>query len=312
MNDPEDASVDVAWLHYVAGLTQAQIAKQRGLSKATVHRLLRAAHESGAVRVFVGERPASTVKLERDMVSAFGLETCRLVPSVLSDVRSVTDGVAALAAQSLLAQLEANRGVVFGLGAGRTLAAMAAAFPRVSFPAAEFVSLTGDFSVFRTEHSTDVIRRLADRTGGTGYSIAAPILANSQADRDVLVSQAGTRIAFQKIRQAGSTFIGIGHLHDGSFLSAFNLLNDEEISGLRKQGVVADLCGTLLDAGGQPVDCDVGQRMLACRLDDLRGKRNTAVAFGETKIPAIKAVLKTGLLSELISDAATAEGLLKN
>ena len=310
MNKPSDASLDVAWLHYVGGLTQAEIAKRRGLSKATVHRLLRAAHENGAVRVFIGERPNAVVDLEQEMISAFGLRTCRLAPPALTDPASVLEGVASLAVQSLMARLEQKKDSVIGLGAGRTLGAMARAFPTVRIPEAEFVSLTGDFSVFRIGHSTDVLRRLSDRTGGTGYSIAAPILADTEADRETMISQKGTRIAFRKISESQCTFLGVGDMNDGSFLTAFNLVTPDELSALREIGVAADLCGTLVDVDGQPVDCEIARRMLACGLQELEGKHNTAVAFGIDKVAAIGAALKSGLISELISDFATSKQLI--
>ncbi|WP_421850420.1 sugar-binding transcriptional regulator [Oricola sp.] len=307
-----DASIDVAWLHYVGGLTQAEIAKQRGLSKATVHRLLRAAHESGAVCVFIDAQPSAEVELEQQMIARFGLTSCRLVPSTITGEEQIRDGVASLAARSLLSQLEVNKNAVIGLGVGRTLTAMARAFPRARYPDVEFVSLTGDFSVFRTGHSTDVLRRLADRTGGRGYAIAAPILANSETDRNVLMAQSGTRIALQKTRDAKLAFVGVGHLGEGSFLQAFNLVDKAELEELRALGAVADFCGTLLDADGQPVDCDVARRVVACHIDELAKKRNTAIAFGTGKIPAILSVLRAGLVAELISDTKTAELLLKS
>ena len=240
------------------------------------------------------------------------MQSCRLVPSAISGNEGIRDGVAALAARSLLAQLETNKSAVIGLGVGRTLAAMARAFPRARYPEAEFVSLTGDFSVFRIGHSTDVLRRLADRTGGKGYAIAAPILANSETDRDVLLTQSGAQIALQKTREAKLSFVGIGHLGEESFLQAFNLVDSAELEELRAQGAVADFCGTLLDADGQPVDCSVSRRVVACDIGELAKKRNTAVAFGSGKVEAILSVLKAGLVAELISDVSTAELLLKH
>jgi len=226
------------------------------------------------------------------------------------DPDGVRDGAGMLAVQELLFLLESRNDLLLGVGAGRTLAAVARGFPRARYERAEFVSLTGDFSVFRVGHSTDVLRRLADRTGGTAYSIAAPILADSQADREVLISQSGTRIAFQKIAAATHNIVGIGHVGPNSFLLAFDVVTEAEVLDLTARGVVADFCGHLLDHNGEPVDCDIGRRLLSCSLDALAGKTNIAVAFGSDKVAAILAVLRTGLLTSLVSDWATARALL--
>ena len=310
--ESSDVSVEVAWLHYIGGLTQSEIAKRRGLSKATVHRLIRAAHEGGTVRVFVSSRPAEVMTLEQELIDKYGLSVCRLAPTLddngSQDAQAAA--VASLAAQSFLVNLEAADGGIIGLGAGRTLAAMARAVPRINRPDAEFVSLTGEFSVFRVGQSPDVIQRLAELTGGTGYSIAAPFIANSEEDREVLIAQEGTRVALEKIREAGLTFSGIGHLDAGSFLTEFNLISSEEVDKLRVLGVVADFCGNLLDAEGRFVDSEIGRRTICCDIDMLKSKQNAAVAYGPEKVPAIHSVLKSGLLSELISDAGTAKDLV--
>lgn len=308
-----DTSIELAWLHYIAGLTQAEIAKRRGISKATVHRLIRAAHESGAVRVIVSARPDEVLELEQKLTETFDLTVCRLAPALDPDGNSETqlNAVAALAAQSFISHVEAEDTGVIGLGAGRTLAAMARAVPRINRPKAEYVSLTGEFSMFRTGQSPDVILRLAERTGGTGYSITAPMFANTAKDREVLVAQDGIRLALEKTQEATTTFSGIGHLEWGSFLIAFKLISNSELAELKKLGVVADFCGNLLDSAGQVVDCDLGQRTVCCDIDSFRGKKNAAVALGPDKVTAIHAVLRAGVLTELTTDAMTAKALLE-
>lgn len=278
------------------------------MSKATVHRLIKTAHENGSVRVFVETGTQDCLEVEQALCAAFKLKSCRIAPSLGADIDNTTriEAIAALGAQTLLSHLESHKNCVVGVGSGRTLGALAKLFPRINRDEVEFVNLTGEFSVFRVGRSPEVIKRLAERTGGTGFSIAAPIIADSAEDREVLIAQRGTQLAFSKLKMADICFHGIGHLGEGSFLTEFNLVTNEDLKELRALGVVADFSGNLLDAHGNRVDCDVNRRMVSCNLDTLRGKQNFAVAGGIEKAAAILSALRSGFLVGLITDLDTA------
>lgn len=49
----DSPAIRAAWLHYAAGLTQAEVAERLGVSGVTAHRLVAAANRSGAVRISV-------------------------------------------------------------------------------------------------------------------------------------------------------------------------------------------------------------------------------------------------------------------
>lgn len=304
----DDLAIEVAWLHYVGGLTQAEISARRSISKATVHRLIKTAHENGDARVFVETDTQVSLEVEQTLCRAFGLKICRVAPSLGPDVapEKRIEAVAALGAQTLMSHLEIHKNCVVGVGAGRTLGAFAKLFPRIKREEVEFVNLTGEFSVFKVGRSPEVIRRLAERTGGTGFSIAAPMIADSAADRRILLAQRGTQLAFSKLKMADIFFHGIGHLGEGSFLTEFNLVTKEELQHLRDLGVVADFSGNLLDKDGKRVDCDVNDRMVSCDLVTLSGKQNIAVAAGSEKAAAILSTLRSGFLAGLITDLDTA------
>lgn len=308
-----DAAIDIAWLHYVGGLTQADIAERRNISKATVHRLIKAAHENGDVRVFVQGNTEKRLNLEQALCELFQLECCLIAPSFDADipVEKQIDAVASLGAQYLYAYLDTHKTGVIALGAGRTMASMARSFVRINRPDIEFVNLTGEFSVFTVGQSPEVIRRLADRTGGTGYAIAAPMLANTPEDRDVLIHQRGTQVAFEKIKEASISFNGIGHLNRHSFLTEFDLITEQEVQKLKDIGVVADFSGHLLDQAGEIIECSVSQRMISCDIEILRQKKNIAMAAGAEKAPAILSVLRAGLLCGLMVDEDTAQKVLE-
>ena len=68
-----DLRVRAAWLYYVEGMTQEQIARFMNISRAKVIRLLASARDNGIVRIRIEDRASEQIALERRLVAAFGL-----------------------------------------------------------------------------------------------------------------------------------------------------------------------------------------------------------------------------------------------
>ena len=69
-----------AWLSFIGGYTQSEIAKRLDVSSAKAHRLISQAQKAGLVRVFVEGVPAECVELEEFIIQRFGLESCIVAP----------------------------------------------------------------------------------------------------------------------------------------------------------------------------------------------------------------------------------------
>ena len=57
----DDLAIYVAWLSYIGGYTQAEIADRLSLSRAKVHRLIGEAHQAGYVHVYIDRSPQRLV-----------------------------------------------------------------------------------------------------------------------------------------------------------------------------------------------------------------------------------------------------------
>jgi len=76
--------------------------------------------------------------------------------------------------------------------------------------------------------------------------------------------------------------------------------------------VRAEVCGILLDGDGIPVAPALAERTIAVRIDQLaRVPEVIAVAGGRTKWAALRAVLRAGFVTSLVTDATVANALLE-
>jgi DNA-binding transcriptional regulator LsrR (DeoR family) len=296
----DDMEVDAAWLHFVEGLTQAEIAERRGLSRMKVHRLIQMAREKGLVRFFVDRVPSDCLDIEARLMERYGLASCTVVPAVGKDMDSSVDVVGVAGARFLFGMLEPTTPRTIGIGSGRTIARVVHCLPALARPHTTFTSITGDFAELNEANPKEVVNALIRKTGGLGYALPAPLVANSRDDRDLFLRQRSVAATLQKAAKADFFLIGIGHLGKNSFWDKWNLVSGNEILELEKQQVIADVAGHLIDADGNLGDGDLASRLVSIDYDILRSRPVYAVCGGVEKSRALRVVLKSGLLQGLI------------
>jgi DNA-binding transcriptional regulator LsrR (DeoR family) len=80
---------------------------------------------------------------------------------------------------------------------------------------------------------------------------------------------------------------------------------------MRQQGVHADLSGVLLDAIGAPVTTPLSKRIIAINARQLHQiPMVIGIAYGVSKVPAIRAALTGDYLQALVTNTTVAEHLL--
>ncbi|MDR5781531.1 sugar-binding transcriptional regulator [Caballeronia sp. LZ065] len=304
----ESLAIRAAWLHYVAGQTQADVAARLGVSSLKAHRLIMRANQSGAVKFSIDGDVAECVGLEAELAQRYGLSYCEVVPDLNEDelpLRAL--GVAG--AQFLQREIMACQDGVIGIGHGRTLAAVVASMPRMDAGTVRFVSLLGGVTRKYTANPYDVIHRLAEQTGAVSYVMPLPFFANTAEDREVLMSQRGVREVFDLAAHADLMVVGIGTANAEAQLVASQMIEPAEINEVHERGGRGELLGHFFSAAGESVETSLAARTVAPALADVKGRRIVAIAGGTSKIAAIRAVLKSGLLSGLITDEASALAL---
>lgn len=303
-------AIRAAWLYHAGGLTQSEVAQLLGVAPAKAHRLVARATRAGAVRVFVEGPIAGCMQLEDALARAFSLRFCRVVPCLEPDgipFRSL--GIAA--AGMLVNQIESGRHRLIGVGHGRTLAAMVDHLPPVPANGARFVSLLGGLPRRISANPFDVIHRLAEKTGADAWLVPVPFFANTAADRAVLLAQRGVAEALDMAAEASLFLVGIGDVGDEAFLRGTGMVAAAEMAALRRAGAAGEVLGRYLDAEGRPIATSLHDRVIALDLETLRGREVIAVAGGPGKVVSLRAVLRSGVLSGVITDELTARRLVE-
>ncbi|AGI74128.1 putative sugar-binding transcriptional regulator [Octadecabacter arcticus 238] len=302
-------AIRAAWLHYVGGLRQAEVAKRIGVTSLKAHRLIARAVSEGAVKVSIEGEIVECLELEAAMTARFGLEVCEIAPDLGED--GVPFRTLALAGAAFLRRWSVSSdALTIGIGHGRTLAEAVRAMPGFKTNKISFVSLLGGLTRNFAANPHDVMHLLAEKTGARAYVLPVPFFANSAEDREVLLAQRGVKEVFGIAENAELKFVGIGTVGDDTQLVNSGMIEPAEIEEISRAGGVAEMLGHFFDSDGVALETPLISRTLAVSLDEGRKDRVFALAGGPEKEAPLRAILKSGRLSGLITDERTARALL--
>ncbi|EXL05007.1 MULTISPECIES: sugar-binding transcriptional regulator [Brucella] len=320
MSESEDSlMVRVAWLYYVGGFNQEATASRLGLTRARVNKILGEARESGLVSISIDHQNAGTLPVENELMRRHGLDFCISTPpfgfhadeDTASEIRKQVSfrAVGVAAATYLKSFLADNEEATIGTGWGRTIEQMTLQLAGVRAPQARFISVMGSLTANSAYNPFEVVHMLARRTGGQGFFLPVPFIADSADDRKVLISQRSVARALAIARTASVCFISAGELTEDSLLRRQNMLSKSELKGLRAAGAIGDTNGIFFDKDGQQVEHEMNQRTIALSFAELKKVQVVLLIAGQEKAAAAKALLKSGIVNGLIIDGDAAIAL---
>lgn len=308
-DNEESLAIRAAWLHYIGGFTQSAVAKRLGISSVKAHRLISRAVADGVVKVTIDGEIADCAKFEVDLATRYGLQYCEVAPDVDDDGLALTT-LGHAGADFLRREVERDDVRVVGIGHGRTLSAAVRQLPRINASGTLFVSLLGGLTRNYAANPYDVIHRLAEKTGTQAYVMPVPFFANTEEDREVLLSQRGVNEIFDLAARADLKLVGIGTVDNQAHLVQSGMLQPDELEEIAALGGVGELLGHFFDRKGRILQTSVTARTLAASFSDKGPDRIVAIAGGPMKTEAIRAVLHSNKLHGLITDERTARELL--
>ena len=248
------------------------------------------------------------VDLQQQLTDAYGLKHCEVATDLHQDDLPLKSlGLAG--SQFLSREIGRKPDMLIGVSHGRTLLACIENLGPLSAPKLRVVTLMGGLTKHSDENPHEIANRLAKVTGGAATAMPVPFLANSTADRDVLLGQRDIARTFELASGCDLLLAGIGSTGDEAELVKTGMVEPAEMEALAREGATGEILGHFFDAQGRPVETDLTQRILRLPLEQLKGRRLVALAGGKMKVQAIKAVLDSGLLSGLIIDEHTARAI---
>lgn len=308
----QDLAARVAWLYYVAGKTQLEIAQILGVSRQIAQRLLSMAREQGVVHVQIAHPISECLDLAQTLADKYKLDLVRVVPSNGADKKSIDDMIAHEGADVMNLSINQDMPQIIGIGSGKTLRHIIDILPQSNYPQHTSISLIGAIARDGSATRYDVPLKLAEKISCKYYIIPAPLYADFPEDKQTWCEHNAYKIVKEKALQSNVAFIGIGSIGLGCPLNAEQFITDEQVEQLEKLGAVAELLGYFIDQNGELIKSEFNSLTTSIQLEANSTMNVIAFAAGEDKYRAIKAVLKGGWLKGLVTDEETVIKLLND
>lgn len=304
-----DDAARAGWLYYVAGNTQEEIAAKLGISRQSAQRLVSLSVSAGLVKVRIDHPIAACLELSVALKERFALALCEVVPSDPASA-STTLGIADACASEMGRRLSQPEPIIMALGTGRTLKAAVERLPSMVCPQHRIVSLAGNIALDGSASVYNVIFTMADAIQARHYPMPLPVVVSSLEERLLLHEQKVVQSTLALAAKADVAFVGIGELGPKAQLVADGFITAADRHLLNGVQGVGEIVGWVFDQQGGIIDCAFNDRVASAPLPDTRRSDVVAVAMGRAKAPGIRAAMTGRLVNGLITDEATARGLL--
>lgn len=298
-------------LHYEEERPQSEIAKELELSTAKVNRLIKLGRELGMVQITIKSPLIRFFDLERELSNRWNLKKCQVVPAVGGSPQATLNEVGKGAAKLL--QDVIRDGDTIAISGGKSLSVMIENMSAGTEYDVEVVPATGGV---QGQHYTDVnhiATQLAEKLSGHAKMLHAPLHADSEAERDLVMSVKSVREVMDTARNSNVAVVGIGAVvgADSTYYMA-HPVSDDERARLYDSGVRGEFLGHLIERDGALSGNTYNSRLVALPPRELaRIPVTIAIASGEEKVQPIAAALNGNYFNSLVTDELTAAALLK-
>lgn len=294
-----------ARLFYLENLSKMEIADRLDVSRFKVARLLEVGVSLGLVTITLHDTGMVDDELSRRLAEHLGLSGT-VVVQTHGDSDDIRHQVGAAAGELLESTL--REGEVLGMTWGRTLSAMIETMPNL--PLLSVVQLTGAAGNNVYQSPVELVRKVAQSSGGSAHPIFSPMVIGSPEIATALRGQRSIAEAINMFADVTTAVLSVG-AWDPADSQLFESVHPDERTDLVRRGVIAEVAAVLVDAEGDEVAPDFEQSCIAITSEQLRNvPRRLAVAAGISKARAVSAVAQSRLITELVTDRALALAIL--
>jgi DNA-binding transcriptional regulator LsrR (DeoR family) len=298
----------IAWMYYVEGLTQNEIADQLGIGRVTVVRNIGEAIRQREVKIWIEGEVAECVTLENELKQAFKLDDAVVVPEPSSPA-GITKSIGAAAGMYTTEHLRDD--FVLGVGWGATLYESLLTLSPKNFKGVEVVSLLGGVVEAKRFNPAEFAWQFSSIVGADCYLLTAPAIVDSAETRKALVERCGLQTVFDHAKKMDMALLSVGTMAPETTAFRFGFLSEEDRASLKRAGAVGDLLFNFFDVQGRLVDHPINSRVMSMPVETLQGVPKKVVASGGLeKVDSLLGIIKLVGCNVLITNEATAQELL--
>ena len=308
--DPmKDTRIRAAWLYYVEGLTQQDTARELGVNRVQVTRLLADARKRGEIHISLNTDISAIIEAERDLQRNFGIDRAIVAP-VPANTADPTRAIAALAGQYFTDNVRS--GMRIGVGWGRTLYT---ALPHIrgrDLQDVKVISLLGGISQAKRFNPAEFAWQFAELFRGEGYLVPAPALVDSPETKHALLERCGISQIFEQADNLDMACLSAGGIEGITTSYRLGHVSESDRLSLIEAGAVGDILYNFISETGEVVAHSVNERCISVGLDRLQNARTRVlISGGQEKVRVLLGCLRLIRPNVFITDERTAKSMIE-
>ncbi|PRO66214.1 sugar-binding transcriptional regulator [Alkalicoccus urumqiensis] len=302
--------VNAAKMYYQLDYSQQAIAKELGISRPSVSRLLQEAKDRGIVQIRIVDPEQDVQELCSRLQDAFGLKHCIVGDAPVNDTQVIKEEIGRRASEYLYGIVD--DGDIIGTTWGTTIYEVARHLPQKSVHDVHVTQLNGGVSYSETNtYAAEILNYLGRAFHTSPHFLPLPAVVDHLVVKQAIVSDRHIRHVLDLGKEANIALFTVGDRHEDSALFKADYLTETDIQVLKERQAVGDICSRMIDIDGRICDEDINARTIGIDLLDLREKEySILVAGGMKKAEAMVGALRGGYANVLVTDQYTAEALL--
>jgi len=307
-----DQVIWATWLYFAENKTQNEVARELGVSRATIANYLTEAKKRGMVSVAIAPDLLGNIETGRVLAKNYGLAHAHVVPTPevkLNAGQLLRERLGVAAAHVLRRALQPNS--IVGVSSGRTVLATGQALGVSELPNVKVVQVAGS-SISGDNISPEYCTALiAGKLGAQSINLYAPAILSSKKLCTEILNEPSLRGQFRLIEQLDIILFGVsGIQHDMQFADS-EFVTREVIQHYIDQHAIGVVLGRFVDSQGRETKGPLEGRIVGMKVGAMKNVANRImVAGGADKISIIRTMLEQGLVTHLITDLKTAEALV--
>ncbi len=299
-------------MYYLEYKTQNEIAKELGISRPKVSRMLSKAREEGIVDITVNNPFSNVESLTRNIKEKLNLAAVVVVPGEKGSQSQIQKRIGRGAAHYLGNALQ--RGDKLGIGWGRSLYAVAQEIKPDIEKKLSIVPLMGGLGQVSPSFQVHSLSRMfTESFGGVWQPLYVPAIVEDPIILKGLINSKDVSRIVETWNDLSVAIFGVGNIELGPDVRMLfsDYMEDSVFENLKKENAVGDICMRFFDLDGTPIENGL-PGVISIEINQLKKvPQRIGVAGGKEKALAILGAIQGKLLNVLITDETAATEILK-
>lgn len=314
MNDRYDDMYQAASRYYVQGETMESIAKQLGLSRSSVSRLLKEARQTGLVRITLADHTGSRSPLATALDQAFGVRVHLVAVRESASENRRFDQVARLAGRLLSEAVSDN--CLIGVAWGVTSSLVVRYLQPKPLVGSMVIQMNGGTNPRSSgiPYVGEILQSVGDAFGSRVVYFPVPAFFDFAETKQAMWRERSVQSVVGLLRRLDVAVFGVGCLNARvpSHVYTAGYMDNDDKRLLAADGVVGDVATVLLREDGSWKDIPLNARASGLTPAELnRVPRRFCVVADPSRAAAVVGALRAGTTTDLVIDEGTALAVLE-